>query len=145
MRMIITGSRDFNDFFLLEQECINVLKILKDEGYNITKNLIEIISGTAKGADTLGEKFADVYGIVKKRFPAEWSNFNVVPCVIKYNKYGPYNALAGHNRNRDMALYAKEDPELGVLIAFHDGKSKGTLDMIHKARKLGLRVFVIEY
>ena len=42
-------------------------------------------------------------------FPAKWNDLEVDKCVIKTNKYGKYNALAGHNRNRNIAEYASED------------------------------------
>ena len=42
-------------------------------------------------------------------------------------------------------LWIKEDKELGVLIAFWDGKSRGTKHMIDLANKHGLRVFVVNY
>ncbi len=42
-----------------------------------------------------------------------------------------------------MAKYAKEDN--GMLIAFHDGISKGTLHMINLAKKYNLRIFIINY
>ena len=150
MRVIIAGGRDFNDYDLLNKQINKVFKQLSDEGYltgYIENDIadIEIISGKAKGADTLGEKFAKDYGIKVKRFSADWNNLDVEPCVVKYNKYGRYNALAGLNRNRQMAEYASQDKDLGVLIAFWDNKSTGTKNMIKLAEEYGLRVFVVNY
>lgn len=128
-----------------------IFKELSDEGY-LTGDIkidipnIEIISGTARGADSLGERFANEYGIKVRRFPAEWDNFKAERCIVKYNKYGkPYNILAGHNRNEDMAKYASKDKDLGVLVAFWNGKSRGTKNMIDLANRYELRVFVIQY
>jgi len=44
-----------------------------------------------------------------------------------------------------MATYAKQDYDLGVLIACWDGVSRGTKSMIDLATKQGLRIFVIKY
>lgn len=145
MRVIIAGGRKFNDYTLLREECLQIFRQLKSEGYDTKRDKITIVSGAATGADTLGEKFSVEFGLGLKEFPADWNNLDVERCVIKTNKYGKYNALAGNNRNLEMAEYAKNDSELGVLIAFHDGKSTGTKDMIDLANKHGLRVFVVNY
>ena len=146
IRVIIAGSREFNDYKLLEKHCLNIFRELKSEGFDTSKNVVEIVSGGARGADSLGEKFANTFGLKIKRFIPDWDNLEKQPCVVKYNKYNkPYNALAGHNRNLEMALYAKEDIELGVLIAFHNGKSTGTKNMISLAKKHSLRLYIIQF
>jgi hypothetical protein len=66
MRIIIAGGRDFDNFRLLKKKCDYYLKDCK-------KNDIEIISGTAGGADKLGEKYAEKRGYKLTRFPADWS------------------------------------------------------------------------
>ncbi len=43
--------------------------------------------------------------------------------------------------NREMAIYTSQDPN-GTLIAFWDGKSKGTKSMIDYARKANLNRFI---
>lgn len=134
LRVIIAGSRCFGSFTILEKECHKIFKSLAEEGYlsgNVKKDCsnMEIISGTANGADRLGEAFALKYGIEVKRFPAQW------------HKYGK---SAGYVRNNIMAQYAAKSDELGVLIAFWDGKSKGTKMMIDLAKKNNLKVFVID-
>jgi len=128
MRVIIAGSRDFNNFESLEFEVIRIFKKLKAEGYFTTRNDITIVSGTAKGADKLGEKFAEKYNLKLERFPANWDKFG---------------KSAGYKRNQHMSTFAKEDN--GVLIAFWNGSSKGTKHMIDIANKDGLKVFVVNY
>jgi hypothetical protein len=146
LRVIIAGGRDFNDYDLLKRECLKIFTQLKSEGYSTDRKNLEIISGEAKGADTLGKRFAIMFKLDVVSFPAKWNDFNVEKCEIRYNKYGnPYNVLAGHNRNEEMAKYASEDKELGVLLAFWDGKSTGTKNMIELAKKYGLKVFVVNY
>ena len=130
MRVIIAGSREFNDYVLLKEECLKIFRQLKSEGYNTDRSVVEIISGAARGADIIGEQFSNVYRLPLKRFKADWD------C---------WGKSAGYRRNEQMALYAKEDQEIGVLIAFHNGVSKGTKHMIDLANKHGLRVFVVNF
>ncbi len=128
MRVIIAGGRDFDNFDLLEFEVIRIFKKLKLENYFIACNDITIVSGNARGADQLGEKFANKYHLKLERFPADWDRFG---------------KSAGYKRNQQMSTYAKEDN--GVLIAFWNGSSKGTKHMIDIANKDGLKVFVVLY
>ena len=114
MKLIIAGSRNFNSlehYKLLEKE---VFKI-----YNIS----EIISGGAKGADYLGEKFANKYNIKVTRYIPDWN-------------IGRY---AGMKRNETMAK------EGDYLIAFWDGKSKGTEHMIKYFSKLNKKYKIVKY
>lgn len=116
MKIIIAGGRDFSDFEKLKAS-------VDDAVSNINSN-IEIVSGTARGADLLGEQYAKNHGYNIKQFPAEW------------DKYGK---AAGYRRNSQMAKYAD------MLIAFWDGSSKGTQHMINLAKKEGLKVTTILY
>ena len=112
MKTIVAGGRDFRDYALLIKE-LNKLEKIK-----------EIVSGTARGADKLGERYAINNNIPVKQFPANW------------DKHGK---SAGYKRNEKMAKYAKR------LVAFWDGKSRGTKHMIDIARKQGLKVIVVRY
>lgn len=145
MRVIIAGGRNFNNYILLKEECLNIFRQLKSEGYGTDRKDLEIIQGEAKGADTLGKRFAIMFKLNVVSFPAKWNDLDVEKCVVRTSKYGKYNALAGHNRNEEMAQYASEDEEIGVLIAFWDGKSTGTKNMIELAREYGLKVFIVNY
>lgn len=115
IKVIIAGGRDFNDLRRLNIVCDFTLKKYTD---------IEVVSGGAKGADALGEKYAreKEYPVIK--FPANWK------------KNGK---AAGPIRNKKMAEYAD------ALIAFWDGKSKGTKNMIYLAREHKLKIRVIYY
>jgi len=111
MKVIIAGSRDFNDYGLLTYIC------------NIEiKPGDEIVSGRARGADALGEKYAIEHGYPKRLFPANW------------RKYGK---SAGYRRNEEMAKYGDK------LIVFWDGKSKGTKHMIDLAEMYNLEIKTI--
>lgn len=107
-KVIIAGSRKFDDYQLLKDKCDQIL-------YGIEN--IEIISGGSVGADFLGELYAQEKNYKFRRFLPEW------------NKYGK---SAGPIRNNQMAKSAD------MLIAFWDGKSKGTRDMIKKAKQYQL-------
>lgn len=115
MKVIIAGGRDFSDFPLLYSKCEEILA-------NSTN--VEIVSGTARGADKLGEHYAKTRGFEIKQFPAEW------------DKYGK---SAGYIRNKDMAEYAD------VLISFWNGESKGTKHMIDLASERNIIVHIINY
>ena len=117
IKVIIAGTRDFNDYALLKKD---VDYFLQD--FNPSK--IEIVSGNARGADKLGERYAKEHNLPVKLFPANW------------DKYGK---RAGYLRNQEMANYSD------VLIAFWDEKSKGTKHMIDIAKKQGLTVIVVGY
>lgn len=87
---------------------------------------IEIVCGEAKGADSLGKRYAKEHGCAIKSFPADW------------NKNGK---AAGPIRNEEMAIYA----EGGGAVVFWDGESKGSLDMINRAKAHNLKLRVIKY
>lgn len=114
MKFIIAGGRDFSNYNLLKESC-DLLLLQKVQ---------EVISGDARGADSLGEKWASENKIRTTIFPANW------------NKYGK---SAGYKRNVQMADYADG------LIAFWDGNSRGTKHMIDIAKEKGLEVHVISY
>ncbi len=120
-RIIVAGGRDFTDYALLSQTLDAVL-----QRYTFSK--LQIVSGCCCGADSLGEHYAAAHGIPVKRFPADW---------LQYGK------AAGPIRNRKMAEYASKGE--GILVAFWDGKSRGTASMIRLAEKCGLRIKTITY
>ena len=125
LRIIIAGSRDFNNYEFLKRKVLNIVK-----NDNRLKEYVKIISGCARGADTLGEQFAKEYNLEIKRFPANWDNFG---------------KRAGYVRNAEMAKFAIKDNNDGMLIAFWDGQSRGTKHMIDLAKRYGLEVHVVNY
>lgn len=158
VRIIIAGSRNFNDYDFVKREMIsliyrisinypnlNLCSIYHDDTskkFKINKENIEIISGMASGADSLGVRFANEFGITLKEFPAKWEDFTVMRCNIKTSANGrKYNSLAGHNRNIEMANYAIKDKSYPVLALFWDEKSKGSANMKSEAKKRGINIF----
>lgn len=116
MKLVIFGSRNITEYEDLEPI---ICTVIQDNFSDVT----EIVSGCARGADTLGEQFAADYQLPVKKFPADWE------------KYGK---AAGPIRNADMAAYADAG------IALWDGESRGTLNMIDQMHKLGKQVVVIQ-
>ncbi len=115
MRIVIAGGRDFNDW----DTFMGYMSVLPNW---IGHDDFEVVSGGASGADSLGERFAQLFNHQLTRFPADWE------------KYG---RAAGPIRNEQMAKYAD-----GV-IAFWDGKSRGTKNMIDVARKYNKWTYVV--
>lgn len=136
MRLIVAGGRDFNDFDY-GFKCIDHMTS------NTPKAIITIVCGGAKGADTCGERWYEYnkeLGVKIKYFIPDWSNINTPDAIIKTNKFGnKYNARAGIDRNHAMGDFATH------LIAFWDGKSKGTKDMINYMKSLDKPCKVFNY
>lgn len=113
MRYIIAGMRDFTDY-----EYFRAYMKLLSPFLEIT----EVVSGHAKGVDSMAEYWAQSNNIPLRIFPAEWDRLG---------------KRAGHDRNQKMASYAEG------LIAFWNGSSRGTQDMIKTALKDNLEGYII--
>lgn len=144
MKIIISGSRDFTDRDFLFSECLEIIAKLQYK-HEIALPDVEIVSGhNPRGADYYGERFAEKYGIKTKLFPANWNDITTPPVIIKPNFYGSYNALAGKNRDEQMAKYATKD-DIAFLIAFCVDKSPGTKHMVSVAKSYGIEIFLYEF
>ena len=115
-RVIIAGGRDFLNYPLLRQTMDHLLINVQDE--------VVIVCGKARGADSLGEQYAKERGYQIHAFPADWERFG---------------KAAGFIRNEDMAQNAD------ALVAFWDGQSRGTKNMIDLAHRYHLKVRVKRY
>ena len=115
MRVIIAGGRDFSDYEKLSERVLHLLS---------AQDQVTIVCGEARGADSLGKRLACEKGWEVLSFPADW------------DKYGK---AAGYKRNEEMARNAD------ALIAFWDGKSKGTKHMIDIARECNLPARIVKY
>jgi hypothetical protein len=115
MKVAVIGSRNFNDYELLK----NTLDTLN----NIVK-ISYIVSGGAKGADKLGEKYADENNIEKLIYIPDW------------NKYGK---SAGFRRNVDIIENADS------VIAFWNGKSKGTQHSINLTKEKNKKLKIVYF
>lgn len=117
-KVIIAGGREFNDYELLKAR-VDAALCMKSQSHKIV-----IVSGKARGADALGERYAVERGYEISAHPADWD---------------AYGKSAGYRRNAEMAQ------EADALIAFWDGKSRGTKHMIDLAEKAGLVLRVVNY
>jgi hypothetical protein len=113
MKVAVIGSRDFNDYELMSEH----LNQIKDE-------IQLIVSGGAKGADSLAEKWASENSIETLIFKPDWKKFG---------------RSAGVVRNRDIVANSN------LVIAFWDGQSKGTKSSIDLCGKLGIKVKIVRY
>lgn len=104
LKLVIAGSRGITDYTILCNA------IAQSDFSDIT----EVVSGCARGVDTLGERWAKSANVPIKEFRADW---------------GRFGRGAGKYRNSDMADYCD------AAIILWDGESKGTLDMIDKMRR----------
>lgn len=118
-RTIIAGGRSFSDYKLLKDKLDYYLRDKVRQGYEII-----IISGTANGADKLGERYAMERGYKIERYPADWN---------KYKK------AAGYRRNVQMSEVAN------ACVVFWDGISPGSKHMIDIATNKGLPLRVVRY
>jgi hypothetical protein len=115
IKMIVAGSRAFVDYGFLKKQLDEFLSCLSDSD-------VTIISGMAKGADILAVRYAEEHHLPIIKMPADW---------IKHGR------SAGYNRNLEMAKIATH------LVAFWNGKSRGTKHMIDIAVLKGLTTKVI--
>lgn len=110
MRVLVCGGRDFKDVSL-------VYKTLDETG-----DIECIISGHARGADSIGEMYADERNIPLDIYPAKW------------NKYGK---SAGFKRNMQMLVEGKPD----LVVAFPGGR--GTAMMCEIAKEANVDVMEV--
>lgn len=105
MKVIIAGSRGIED-----------LELVRGLMSRFKRPVSLVVSGAARGVDTLGELWAKENAIPVKRFPAQWDL---------------YGKAAGFRRNIEMAAYAD------VLAAISLNRSRGTEHMIMAMEELG--------
>jgi len=119
IRVIVCGSRYFNDYDLLKSSLLRVLGQVLDQ--------VEIVSGTCRGADELGERFAHEFNLPLAQFRPDWNNLG--------NAAGPI-------RNGQMLDYALQ-ANFPIVIAFSNGKTHGTKDMVNKALNAGVQTYQV--
>lgn len=111
----VVGSRSFNNYPFLK-------RVLDRFILNTDDGRVAIVSGGADGADTLAEQYCKENNIIPVIFEPEW------------NKYPGKSAAA--IRNQKIVDYSD------FIIAFWNGKSKGTKMTIDFARKANKEVLI---
>jgi hypothetical protein len=117
-KLIVACSKDYTDYEHLSR----VIFAMADVEF--ADKEVSIVSGMARGADTLAVRFATDNYIDLYEFPADW------------RKYGKFADLYSNMQMGDFA---------DGLLAFWDGKSEGTAQMISYMKQLGKFVHVINY
>lgn len=118
VKLVIAGSRSLEPSLDRIHDAVDAL--LEDDIVPC-----EIVSGCARGVDRAGEQWAASVGLPIRRF------------AITQRDWQTYGRSAGPRRNAEMARYA------GALLAFWDGRSNGTRDMIDVMRRRGKPVRVM--
>jgi hypothetical protein len=113
-RVIVSGSRKFNDYELVKTHLERILR-------SFPKEETVIFEGGAKGVDSLAKRFCEENGWKYRTFPADWVRFD---------------RAAGAIRNKEMADQASH------LIAFNAGTS-GTMDMINCAKRMFIPTVIV--
>lgn len=114
MKIAIVGSRDFNDYSVVDEFVCSKLDL---------SGVDTVVSGGARGVDKLAEKFADKHGLDMSIRKADWER---------------YGRSAGPRRNKLIV------EEADAVFAFPSQTSKGTWHTINLARKAGKLVHVCE-
>ena len=126
MKIAVVGSREFKDEDFIMEKLHDETKFLVEDRYTI-------ISGGARGVDTIAEAFAKERDIETKIFEAKWNDLTQPGAIIKTSRNGKkYDARAGFRRNKLIINEADK------VIAFWNGSSKGTkhsIDLAIKANK----------
>lgn len=116
---LVVGSRNFLDYELLKKKLDKVLQ---------HKHQVVIVSGGAKGADSLAEKYAKEKNYPLKIFTANWNS---------------YGKSAGYMRNSQMHEFISRFNNRGI-VAFWDGQSKGTKHNFNLAKKFNTPIRIIK-
>lgn len=110
MRLLITGDRDWSDY----EAVLRVVEKLRPS---------VVIHGAARGTDTFAGVAADALCIEVESYPARWKEFG---------------RAAGPIRNQAMLDLGQPD----LVVYFHDDleRSRGTRDMVNRARRAAVQV-----
>lgn len=111
MRILITGSRDWADWNLLN----NTLNEYANE-----RDIVVVHGDCPRGADALAQKWVDYQRVRVERYPADW------------NAYGK---AAGFRRNAEMVNLGAD-----VCLAFIKNGSRGATHTANLAEKAGIPV-----
>ena len=115
MKIAVIGSRGFNDYELLKYKLDKIHE---------RKPITIIVSGGAKGADKLGEK---------------WAKENNIETLIFYPDWNQYGKKAGFLRNEDIIKNSD------AVVACWDGESRGTQHSIKLSKRFNKPCLIIKF
>ena len=110
MRVAIVGSRSISDYALLEEA-------VRESGFDVRV----VVSGGARGVDSLAERYAKRHGCKMVVYVPEWEK---------------------HGRGAGMLRNAHIVNDAEALIALWDGKSRGTRNSIARALARGIPTYI---
>jgi len=125
IKIIIVGSRTITDYSILISALQEAMVSLRETAGNLSSpasNSFEIVSGGARGVDTLAKKYATECGYKFTEMKPQYKNNNDRGAPLR--------------RNIDIANYGD------ILIAIWDGNSKGTKHIIEYMQKIGKPVYI---
>lgn len=118
MRIIVSGSRNINDYNILVDA---ISAIVEDNKLNID----EIVHTDGKGIDQLADRYAKENGIPVVVFKPDWKNIDVADAKVEINSWGKqYNKNAARDAERVAAEYAD-----AAIVIDNKWKEKDFLDM----------------
>lgn len=133
MKILVAGTRTFNDYDLLKEKLSPILSDttllitgageVEDSEFTI-HTLPDYIWKDIKGADYLALRWAKEYTINIRLFPADWL---------------AYGRAAGPIRNEPMAQFCD------FAIVFWDGKSRGSKNLIKHLNHYKKQYIIYKY
>ena len=117
VRIAVVGSRVITDYNLIKEI---FLKVLKKQSISLTD--VELVSGGAKGVDSLAQQLAKEFGLT---------------ITIHYPNWQKYGKGAGFIRNGEIV----KDADIVIAVRVKAPNSKGTMDTVDKAKKLKKEVY----
>lgn len=120
-RLLVTGSRNWQDFPLLHATLMDAWKYLGEPFDEIT-----LVSGNAHGADRMAELIWEVAGQPIERHPADW------------RPAGIFNPHAGTARNERMVALGAD-----VCVAFIRNNSAGASHCARIAKEAGIPTKIV--
>lgn len=117
VQLVVAGTREYSNRDEIFARLDKYHQRCKDAGTELI-----IIEGEARGPDLISREWAEARGVPFRPYPADWDE---------------YGKRAGFIRNEEMAKVGTH------VLAFWDGQSNGTNDMIERGLKYQRRVLVI--
>jgi len=118
-RLAVVGSRSFHDYWLMEYEIDRIIKREHKPG-----TIFTIVSGGARGADTLAKRYAECHPVAYKEFKPDWETHGKKARIL---------------RNIVVVEYSN------AVLSFWNGKSKGTKHTMGYAQYKKKRLKVVRF
>lgn len=120
--LAVVGSRDYNDSSYIYETLDTLFSYLTEQGIIKCLTDVIIISGKARGVDTIARNYAIDHNML---------DINILP------DWDTYKKIAGFKRNYNIIRHANR------VLAFRYDMSNGTADSIKHAKNLNIPSHVI--